>query len=369
VRTAKNFSIAYYITAHGYGHGVRSCDVIRAVNHLYPQLTVQPVSELPFSFLSNRIGNVRNSLRPLSFDVGMVQVDSIRINVDASLARVETLYSRHRDLVDQEAAYLSESNIGLVVVDIPAIPLESAALAGIPGLAIANFSWDWIYSGYVLKNPRWEPLVRLFREAYGKTDLLLRLPFSDAMEAFPRVEDIPVLAEPGIPRRAEIASFTGRDPGKKWILLSFTTLEWGEKALSEVERIEDYEFFTIYPLEWRRSNIYPLHREQVTFSDALASVDAVISKPGYGILSDCVVNNKPLIYADRSDFLEYPILEAAIKKYLKHIHIPMDDLYRGDLRRSLARIWDCPEPVETLPQGGAAIAAHRIARYAGLGNA
>jgi hypothetical protein len=107
----------------------------------------------------------------------------------------------------------------------------------------------------------------------------------------------------------------------------------------------------------------------VVFSDMLASVDAVISKPGYGILSDCVVNGKPLIYADRSDFLEYPILVAAVQKYLKHIHIPQDDLYRGALRRSLDAIWDRPAPDETLPYGGAGIAAHRIAHFAGRAKA
>jgi hypothetical protein len=369
VSTSRNPSIAYYITSHGYGHGVRSCDIIRAVNHFYPELTIEVVSELPAQFLANRIGNARNTLRSLSLDVGMVQIDSIRVDVDASLARVEKLYSRHRELVEQEAAYLRESVIDLVVADIPAIPLESAALVGIPRLAIANFSWDWIYSGFISRNARWDRLVELFREAYGRTNLLLRLPFCDSMDAFPCIEDIPLLADPGKSRRAEIAALTGCDPGKKWILLSFTTLEWDDAALGAVEKIDDYEFFTIHPLQWRRRNIYPLRREQVTFSDALASVDGVISKPGYGILSDCVVNRKPLIYADRNDFLEYPILEAALKKYLKHLHISTDDLYRGDLRGSLIGIWSRPEPAGTLPRGGAAVAAERIAHYAGVAGA
>jgi hypothetical protein len=142
-------SIAYYISAHGYGHGVRSCDVIHALNRLFPQIDVQVISDLPPEFLTNRIGSLSNKIRPGSFDVGMVQLDSIRVDVEATLSRVEELYLRRRELVSQELEYIRRLGFALVVVDIPAIPLESAAIAGIPRLAIGNFGWDWIYSGFI----------------------------------------------------------------------------------------------------------------------------------------------------------------------------------------------------------------------------
>ena len=104
-------------------------------------------------------------------------------------------------------------------------------------------------------------------------------------------------------------------------------------------------------------NIHALHRGQMTFADIIASMDAVISKPGFGILSDCIANRKPLIYADRSNFREYPILVDAIRKYIKHVHIPAAELYAGICEESLARIWDSPEPEEELALGGDRIAA------------
>ena len=251
---------------------------------------------------------------------------------------------------------MKEYGVKLVVADIPALPLAIAASLGIPCMAVGNFAWDWIYSAYAARSPRWKLIADMFREEYSKTDLLLRLPFCDEMKAFPRVEDIPLVASPGRERRTEIAAHAQCDPAKKWILLSFATLDWNDAALESVERLEQYEFFTVRPLEWRRRNMHPIDREEISFVDVLASMDAVISKPGYGILSDCVVNRKPLIYADRSDFLEYPILEDAIHKYLKYLHIPAANLYRGDLSPSLERIWDRPGAAMTLAQGGAAIA-------------
>lgn len=356
-------SIAYYVTAHGYGHGGRSCDIIRAINRIYPQVTVHIVSRLPVPFLCDQIGSSRNPVHARAFDVGMIQLDSIRVDVDATLDKIEDVYSGRELLIAEEAAFLRSNGIGAVVVDIPAMPLEAAALLGIPRLAVGNFSWDWIYADFVSRNTRWERIVNMFHEAYSKADLLLRLPFHGEMPAFSRMEDIPLVAKRGISRRDEIARITGCNPAAKWILLSFTTLEWNEEALARVEATTDYAFFTVRPLEWNRRNIHVLDREQVTFSDVIASMDAVISKPGFGIVSDCIVNGKPLVYAERKDFLEYPILESAIWKYLRHVHIPAADLYSGDLQRSLDTVWSRPEPEHTLAHGGDCIAARQIVQF------
>jgi L-arabinokinase len=293
----------------------------------------------------------------------MTQVDSIRVDVDSTLKKVRQLYDRRREIIKAESEFLRKEGIRLIVADIPAIPLEAAAAIGIPRLAVGNFGWDWIYSEFLPRDPAWQPIINAIRDGYAQADLLIRLPFCEKMNAFPRIEDIPLVASPGKMRRAEIERVTQCDAAKKWILLSFTTLEWNEEALAKVECIGEYEFFTVRPLEWRRRNIHALDRELIPFSDTLASMDAVISKPGFGIVSDCIVNRKPLIYADRSDFLEYGVLEDGIRRYLKNLHIPSQDLYRGDLHESLDRIWEMPEPAKTLPWGGDRIAAQRIAEF------
>jgi hypothetical protein len=171
------------------------------------------------------------------------------------------------------------------------------------------------------------------------------------------------MASPGQERRQELIALTGCRPDRKWILLSFTTLDWDEATLRRVEQLTDYEFFTVRPLDWNRTNIHAVDRERIPFSDVLASADAVITKPGFGILSECVVNRKPIIYADRADFIEYPVLVEAIEKYCKNVHIPSEQLYRGELEPSLRAIDTRPEPTETLSAGGAEIAANAMAEF------
>lgn len=346
--------IAYYVTAHGYGHGVRSCDVLGALLAAYPGTEVTVTTDLPDSFLRSRIPSGNLVIRPGAFDVGMVQKDSIRVDVDATLGEALELLEERPKLVDYEAEMLRAESADLVMADIPSIPLEAAAEAGIPAVAIGNFSWDWIYSPFVVRDPRWRPIIQMFEEGYRQAKLLLKLPFSPAMPVFRKHVDLPLLAKPGRARREELVDLTGADSRKRWVLLSFTTLDWDETALREVETLGDFEFFTVKPLDWSgRKNIHSIDRMQVGFSDVLASADMVVTKPGYGILSDCVANAKPIVYAERENFIEYPLLERELKRFLHNVHVPAVDLYAGRLGPALAAIESAPEPRETLAGGGA----------------
>ena len=361
----KKRHIAYYITAHGYGHGVRSCDILGALLAAHPGTKVTVTTDLPESFLRSRLpfSDGRLVVRPGAFDIGMVQKDSIGVDVGATLEKALKLLEVRPKLVDYEAEMLSGESADLVVADIPSIPIEAAAKAGVPAVAVGNFSWDWIYSPFVVRDPRWRQVIQLFEEGYRESGLLLKLPFSPSMSVFPKHVDIPLLAKPGRSRRAELAKLTGADETKRWVLLSFTALYWNEAALREVEAFGDFEFLTVKPLDWPgRRNIHSIDRMKIGFSDVLASSDMVVTKPGYGILSDCVVNAKPIIYVEREDFIEYPLLKRELKRFLRNVHIPAVELYAGRLGAALAAVESAPAPKETLASGGAEKAAEILMR-------
>ena len=81
--------------------------------------------------------------------------------------------------------------------------------------------------------------------------------FAKEMQAFPHIEDIPLVASPGNSRRNEIAGLTGSDPEKKWILLSFTTLDWdGGGSGKKSSALQEYEFFTVRPLGMAAEEIF-----------------------------------------------------------------------------------------------------------------
>jgi len=358
--------IAYYITAHGYGHGTRSCDVLRALHRLYPEQPVIVTTDLPRDFLNSRLTGCDNlTFRQGAFDVGLVQKDSIQSDLFQTLEKLEALYAREEALIEQEQRFIEENNVGLVVADIPAIPLAAAQRSSLHNIAIGNFSWDWIYEAYVPQNPRWKFFVEKFRSVYAKTDLLLRLPFAPPMEQFPNRKDIPLLASPGISQREKMATLSGANSNKPWVLLSFTSLDLSFRSLENIRAHNDYEFFCVEPLHFKNSSIHSISRNAVAFADILASCDIVISKPGFGLVSECIVNRKPLIYSDRGDFAEYPYLVEGIEKYLRNVHLPSEQLYAGDFFQALEKIKSAPEPSGHLASGGAELIARELIRSGG----
>ncbi len=354
-------NLAFYITAHGFGHGARSCDILRAIRENQPGLPVTIVSDLPAAFLRARLPPGPWTLRAARFDVGMVQRDSIRVDVPATQAACRALLDEAPRLLQREQQFLRDAGIRAVVCDIPAIPLAAARALGLPSLAVGNFAWDWIYEEFAERDPGWRPVVDHFRSGYAHCDLLLRFPFAAPMAAFPRALDIGVPARPGRARRAHLAAHTGADPAKRWILLSFTSLDWDAAALERVRALEDWEFFTVEPLGWPGPNLRPIARAAFAYSDVLASCDAVLTKPGFGVLAECAVNHKPMIYVEREDFREYPVLEAAVRRHFRHAHLPAARLYAGDLRGALEAIERAPAPDAPVPDGGDAAAARAIA--------
>ena len=79
-------------------------------------------------------------------------------------------------LATAESAYLKAHDVNVVVGDIPPLAFVSAAMAGLPAVAIGNFTWDWIYEGYPDASTR--ELARDIRRSYQTVTRVLRLPMA-----------------------------------------------------------------------------------------------------------------------------------------------------------------------------------------------
>jgi len=354
-------NIAYYVTAHGFGHAVRSSDILRAMHRSEQSsnLKITIVSNVCAPFWLNRFDDLKEfdwHRRPGSFDIGMVQVDSVRVDIPATRERVRDLLQRRPILIEQERDWLLGEGIDLVICDVPAIPIEAAHWAGIRSVAVANFTWSWIYGEF-----GWDEEIAAFEAGYGLADLCIETPFAGGLEVFPNRVQVGLLAKPGVNARSEIAERTGADPTLPWVLLSFSTLRWNASALAEVAALPSYQFFTIEPLGWPGvANIFQIPRKDIRVTDIFASVDIVLTKPGFGATSECIVNQRPMVWVDRTGFRETPVLVAEIKRLLKQVEIAASDLYAGRLGPALAAIQDATEPVEALPLDGAEVAVRAM---------
>ena len=53
------------------------------------------------------------------------------------------------------------------------------------------------------------------------------------------------------------------------------------------------------------------------YEDLVRAVDVVLTKPGYGIIAECIANDTALVYTSRGRFAEYPVLVREMPRYLR----------------------------------------------------
>jgi L-arabinokinase len=141
------------------------------------------------------------------------------------------------------------------------------------------------------------------------------------------------------------------------VLLSFGGFEIQGIDFGRVERLEDYQFLITQPLPRPIRNVRVAALDGLRYEDVVAQADAVITKPGYGIVSECLANRVPVLYTGRGRFAEYECLVEGLERFGVCRFIGNDDLLAGNWREGLEALLAQPRHWPELPADGAQTAA------------
>ncbi len=271
----------------------------------------------------------------------------------------------------QESAFLRAVHAGCVVCDIPPVALRLAQNAGIPGIAVTNFSWDWIYDGWTAEYPEAGPLAERMRRDYACGDLLLRLPFSGDLPAFRMVEDVPMLG-----RKSRLPSDTVRErlglaqESRPVVLLSFGGMGLNGGDFPGFSGLNGFRFVSTFRVNSPVVTLLPdFSAVDVRYPDLVGAVDVVITKPGYGIVSECAVNHTRMLYTERGAFREYDAILKELSHWNCSRYVARDRLLQGCCKEDLEELME-QDPTKVPgareageARGAACIAATILDRY------
>ncbi len=351
--------IAFYITDHGFGHATRVCAIARAAFERLPGARLSLLTTVP-EWLLRLALSVPFTLRPVALDVGVVQRDAIRPDGKASLEAYAAMAARLPAVMAEEAARLREARVDLIAADIPPAAFPIARRLGVPSVGISNFSWDWIYADYARDVPEHQGVIEAIRRDYGCADLFLRLPFHGPCDAFPVVRDIPMVARQAGGARESIRRQLGLNGGRPVVLLSFGGFDVQGIDFDRVEELAEFQFLTAQPLPRPLRNVRVVPLGGMAYEDLVAQADAVITKPGYGIVSDCLANRTRVLYTPRGQFAEYGCLVEGLQRFGVAEIIATPDFLAGDWRPALRTLLSKPAAWPELPADGAAVAAEAL---------
>ena len=353
--------ITAYVSGHGFGHSTRTAEVLREVRARDAGVPISIVCSAKTEPLYRRAIPGDLAFRPQACDVGLAQKSALVIDEEGTVAAWRRFQSGYADRLAREVRSLKERGARVVLGDVPPLAFDAAAEAGVPSIAIANFSWDWIYRHLASRQPDLHEAADAAAASYNRCGLLLELPFAGDLSAFPRRERVPLVARR--PRH-------DRHETRKRLHLDGTVALWSFGGLGlpgfdarVLAHTPDVTFVVSddgpRPPNVRLVTARDMDAASIEYVDLVAAADVVITKPGYGIVSDAIAAGTRMLYTDRGDFPEYPIMVREMGEWLPAEHVSNEALLGGELGDVLARLVarDVPPPPRI---DGAAIAAERI---------
>jgi hypothetical protein len=376
--------LVFYVSGHGFGHASRDIEVVNALYRAAADVRVIVRTSAPRWLFDLTLAAPVTWL-PAECDTGVVQIDSLRLDARETVRRADAFTAALDDRASEERRVLREVGATLVVGDIPPLAFAAAHAAGVPSIAIGNFTWDWIYEGYpdeIVAHPR---LVDGIRRHYAHAERALRLPLGDGFAAFRTVERVPFIARRSARTRADVRARFGLPAESALVLASFGGYGLRDIDLRAIAGIRRYTIVTTANVQAARRGDDPagtgvdeggarldlpasvrfideraVYAAGYRYEDLVRAVDVVATKPGYGIIAECIANGAAVLYTSRGRFAEYDVMVREMPRYLRCGYITNADLYAGAWEPALDAILRQPEPPERPRVDGAEVVARML---------
>ncbi len=353
-------SVALAVSGHGFGHAVRSAEVAHALIERGARVVVR--CDAPRWLFPATVEWIASP--GWSLDVGVVQQDGLEFDIDATRTTWRAFAREFEARAVAEARLLQEAGVDIVVGDIPPLAFAAAAHARLPSFALGNFTWDWIYAAW----PDFDDVIACIRRGYADAEAVLRLPMhatdADAFAAFRRIEDVPLVARRAARPRDAVRRELGLSVDRRVVLVSFGGFPARGLRLDRLGAWSEYTFLLIQA-ETNTSlpvNVLNLNESPADYVSLLAACDVVVTKPGYGIVADCLANRVAVLFTDRGPFREYDVLAEALTNLGRARYVPRQEVLAGDLGPHLDALLASELRWANVPMNGAAFVAEHVLR-------
>jgi L-arabinokinase len=364
-------AVCFYISGHGFGHASRQIEVINALARLEPSESrtcdIIVRTSAP-AWLFDRTAQASITLLPGPCDTGISQFDSLRLDERATAAQAAAFYQPFREHALHESRLLREHGVELVISDAPPLACAAAAAAGVPSIVLSNFTWDWIYEAYQEAFASLAPeVIPVIGTAYASAAQGWRLPLHGGFATVPKVLDLPYVARHARHPKQRVRDGLGIPPGRPVALSSFGG--YGVRDFDPAT-LDCRDRWTVILTGRGRPAAMPsgvlfvdeaqIYAAGFRYEDLVAAVDAVVTKPGYGIVSECIANDTAVLYTSRGHFAEYDVMVREMPRVIRCRFLEQDALLAGRWLESLDRLLDAPPAAERPATNGADVAAAEI---------
>lgn len=347
------------LSAHGYGHAAQAGPIVAALRRLRPDLRLTVASALPRALLERRFIAPPFDHLAVAADVGMRMDDAFTVDVAASCAAYRVFHCDWEERVAGAATRLAEARPDLLLANVPYLPLAAAAMVGIPAVAVCSLHWGAIHAAYC-RGPEAERVSAEILTAYRAATRFYRPQPAMPMPELHNAVEVGPIAQLGRVRRAELHAALGLEAGARVVLIALGGIPT-RLPLAEWPRQPGVHWLVQADWGVARDDVHALEPLGWPFIDLLASCDALLAKPGYGLFAEAACHGVPVLALPREDWPESPALRDWLARHGRCIEVGADQARRGGFGDALAAAWAQSPPPAPRADGAATIAAELAA--------
>ncbi len=349
-------NITYFVSPHGLGHASRAVAVMNALHARSQARHFEIFTRVPRWFFQDSL-TAPFTYHSVLTDVGLAQETSLREDIPQTLRHLHAFLPFDRAVVSRLAQRVKQAKCQLIVCDIAPLGIAVARAADLPSVLIENFTWDWIYAGYVREEARFDGHIAYLRGVFRLADYHIQAEPVCAYRAADLVTP-PVSREPrtskkqirrqlDIPRRAKAVLITmGGIPARHAFI----------DRLAEARHVRFIVPGASRTLRAQANSILLPHRSRFYHPDLMHACDAVIGKAGYSTVAEAYRAGIPFGFVPRAKFRESEIMAAFIRTQMNGIEIPAARFDDGRWLDVLPDLLAAPRVQRRAPNGAEPIA-------------
>lgn len=356
--------IAYFISPHGFGHAARASAVMNALLERDPSFEFNIYTHVPFWFFEQSLtGHFKYN--DIITDIGVIQSSPMDEDLPETLIQLSKFIPYKTELINLTVDQLQCEKVQLVICDISPQGIAVAKSAGIPSLLIENFTWDWIYSGYLDQAPAFSPYIDYLASFFRQCDYHIQTePICEVDKNFSLVTN-PTSRKPKL-SRMKTRQLLGISEDASAVLVSMGGIRPQYDFLKHL--VNTGSVYLVIPggstqVEKHDHMILLPHHSDFYHPDLVNACDAIIGKAGYSTISEAYYAGIPYGYIVRTQFRESARLVQFIQAEMHGFEISTGQFESGDWVKSIPRLLSLPRIKRDVTNGSDQIAEWIIAHF------
>lgn len=348
--------IAFFITAHGFGHAARAASVMEALFARNPAVRFEIFTGIPPWFFEDSL-SAPFTVHETFTDVGLVQTSAMVEDISATVDLLDDFLPFAEERVSELCEQVQQQECRCIICDISPLGIHVAREANIPSILIENFTWDWIYKGYMAENKRLQPHMDYLKQIVSLADIHIKT------RPLCLSQPVDFTAGPASrkPRKSRLKTRRdlGIDDHRPMVLITMGGIPESYGFLDRLKQHPDIFFVIPGPFESVaiKGNMALMpHRSEFYHPDLVNAADTVIGKAGYSTVAEIYHAGIPFAYVLRSGFPESAPMAKFIDKTIPGRRIQPQAFESGDWLNDIHPLCITPRINRQKPNGADQIA-------------